>query len=116
MNDLHPSSWVISAGRTRRPGQPLNVPPVLASNFYLPSERVYSRTEGTETAAALVAASDADLEADWLKNGDWDPFEFVNLCSRHAASGGPPMRLCQELAQLEWCLLFDSCYRQAVAR
>jgi hypothetical protein len=68
-----------------------------------------------EPAAALAAASDIDLKADWLKNGDWDPFEFVDLCSRHAASGGPPMRLCQELAQLEWCLLFDSCYRQAVA-
>ncbi len=35
------------------PGEPLNVPPALASNFYLPSDRVYSRSEGTETAVAF---------------------------------------------------------------
>ncbi len=45
-----PATWLIAAGRSHQPGQPLNVPPSMASNFYLPSERVYSRCEGTETA------------------------------------------------------------------
>jgi len=53
MKELSPSSYVISAGRTRRPGDSLNVPPVLASNFYLPSERIYARGEGTATSEAL---------------------------------------------------------------
>ncbi len=53
MEELSPASWVIAAGRTRQPGEPLNVPPVPASNFYLPSERVYSRGEGTPTSEAL---------------------------------------------------------------
>ncbi|MFV1992224.1 MAG: PLP-dependent transferase, partial [Acidimicrobiales bacterium] len=48
-----PATWLIAAGRSRQPGQPLNVPPSMASNFYLPSERVYSRVEGTETANAF---------------------------------------------------------------
>ena len=53
MKELSPDSYVISAGRTRQPGEPLNVAPVLASNFYLPSERIYSRGEGTPTTDAL---------------------------------------------------------------
>ena len=44
------STWLISGGRTRSPGQPLNVAPQLASNFYLPAERDYSRATGTETS------------------------------------------------------------------
>lgn len=51
--DMHASTWLIAGGRTRRPGEPLNVAPVLASNYYLPAERVYSRSAGTETSDAL---------------------------------------------------------------
>ena len=50
---LAPDSFVISAGRSRVAGEPLNVPPVLASNFYLPSERIYARGEGTPTIDAF---------------------------------------------------------------
>ena len=32
---------------------PLNVPPVFASNYYLPDERVYSRSDGTPTTDSL---------------------------------------------------------------
>lgn len=51
--DIDPSTWLISGGRNRTPGEPLNVPPILASNFYLPHERSYSRADGTKTAEAL---------------------------------------------------------------
>ncbi len=46
-------SWLVSGGRSHEPGGPLNVPPVFASNFYLPGERAYSRVHGTATTDAL---------------------------------------------------------------
>jgi len=51
--EIHESTWLISGGRNRAPGQPLNVAPQLASNFYLPAERDYSRAKGTETSEAF---------------------------------------------------------------
>jgi cystathionine gamma-synthase len=53
MPDWTPETWLIAAGRTRIEGDPLNVPPVFASNFYLPDDRLYSRTDGTVTTDAL---------------------------------------------------------------
>jgi cystathionine gamma-synthase len=52
-NDVDLSTWLIAGARTREPGQPLNVAPQLASNFYLPADRDYSRAKGTETSAAF---------------------------------------------------------------
>ncbi len=46
-------SWVVSAGRDRRPGSPLNVPPWPASNFVLGEGRSYARDDGTPGWAAL---------------------------------------------------------------
>lgn len=46
-------SWVVSAGRDRRPGSPLNVPPWPASNFVLGEQRAYSRDDGTPSWQAL---------------------------------------------------------------
>lgn len=51
--EIDASTWLISGGRSRVPGEPLNVAPVLASNFYLPADRVYSRSDGTETSLAF---------------------------------------------------------------
>ena len=44
---------LVAAGRDRRPGAPLNCPPVLASNFVLGAERAYARDDGTPTWEAL---------------------------------------------------------------
>jgi cystathionine gamma-synthase len=49
------ASWVVAAGRDERPGAPLNVPPVPASNFLHGGERSYSRDHGTPTWEALEA-------------------------------------------------------------
>ena len=55
----HPSdvgsmeSWLVSAGRDRRPGAPLNVPPWPASNFVLGGQRAYARDDGTPGWEAL---------------------------------------------------------------
>jgi cystathionine gamma-synthase len=46
-------SWLVSAGRDRRPGSPLNVPPIPASNFVLGAHRAYSRDDGTPGWEAL---------------------------------------------------------------
>jgi cystathionine gamma-synthase len=46
-------SWVVSAGRDRRPGAPLNVPPWPSSNFIKGDRRIYSRNEGTPGWEAL---------------------------------------------------------------
>jgi cystathionine gamma-synthase len=46
-------SWLVSAGRDRRPGSPLNVPPYPASNFVLGERRAYSRDDGTPGWDAL---------------------------------------------------------------
>jgi cystathionine gamma-synthase len=51
--DWTPETWLIAAARNRVEGEPLNVPAVFASNFYLPHERVYSRSDGTATTDAL---------------------------------------------------------------
>jgi len=48
-----PDSLLVAAGRDGRPGSPLNMPPVLASNFILGTERTYARNEGTPTWEAL---------------------------------------------------------------
>ncbi|QOY87300.1 trans-sulfuration enzyme family protein [Paludibaculum fermentans] len=46
-------SWLISAGRDRRPGSPLNVQPCPASNFVLGDHRAYARDDGTPGWEAL---------------------------------------------------------------
>jgi cystathionine gamma-synthase len=46
-------SWLVSAGRDRLPGSPLNVPPIPASNFVLGEHRAYSRDDGTPGWEAL---------------------------------------------------------------
>ncbi len=51
---LSPATIAVTAGRPSAPGDPLNQPIVLASNFRSGGE--YSRTHGTETWAALETA------------------------------------------------------------
>ncbi|MCP3939004.1 MAG: PLP-dependent transferase [Actinomycetia bacterium] len=52
-DNLSTDTFVVNAGRSRIAGQPLNPPPVPASNFYLPHDRLYARSHGTETSDAL---------------------------------------------------------------
>jgi len=52
-HEIAMATWLIAGGRNRAPGEPLNVAPQFASNFYLPAERDYSRAKGTATSDAF---------------------------------------------------------------
>jgi cystathionine gamma-synthase len=53
-SDVEPDTWAVMAGRAAPgAGAPLNVPPVLASNFELDSGRAYSRDDATPTWEAF---------------------------------------------------------------
>lgn len=47
------------------------------------------------------------------QEGSWDPYAFVDECQASVRSGQQHDR-CLDLQQLEWELLFDFCYRNAV--
>ena len=51
--ELKIASHIVSAGREKKKGGPLNIPPVLASNYILGGEYGYSRDEGTPGWSAL---------------------------------------------------------------
>lgn len=53
------TTLAVSAGRSSEPGQPLNEPLVLASNFVLGGERGYSRNDGTSTWEAFETVAGA---------------------------------------------------------
>jgi hypothetical protein len=44
----------------------------------------------------------------------WDPITFVDVCESVHTGRSPLARLCTQIQQCEWELLFDYCYRQAV--
>ena len=47
-------------------------------------------------------------------SGEWDPFEFVDLCQKSLRSQEPRLtQFCQQASQLEWQVLFDYCYAHA---
>lgn len=52
---LQTESWLVAAGRPAAPGDPLNAPPILASNFAFDAEAGYARDDGTQTWRALEA-------------------------------------------------------------
>jgi cystathionine gamma-synthase len=53
-SQVEPETWAVMAGRAApSAGTPLNVPPVLASNFELGSGRAYSRDDATPTWEAF---------------------------------------------------------------
>lgn len=67
-----------------------------------------------ESAARLAAGSTGG--AAFEASPSWDPFRFVDLCAQAARDGGSLETLCRQIAQAEWCLLFDYCYQRALGR
>jgi hypothetical protein len=65
-------------------------------------------------ARELVAGTEPDTPAQFLHaQAEWDPFAFIDLC-KAASSGQADSQHCREIAQLEWQILFDFCYRSAL--
>jgi hypothetical protein len=68
-----------------------------------------------EAAAALAGSTEVDDAARFLRRQTrWDPFAFIDLCERCVAGRSSSERLCRQIQQREWELLFDYSYRQAV--
>lgn len=51
--DYTTDSWLVTAGRDRDPGAPLNIPIIPASNFVRGTPRAYTRDDGTRSWEAL---------------------------------------------------------------
>ena len=68
-----------------------------------------------EEARALAAKGSLEAPASFLaEQSAWDPFRFVDLCEAVARGRSKCEQLAREIARIEWQLLFDHCYRQAV--
>lgn len=68
-----------------------------------------------EAARELAGSAKLDTAAEYLAGqSTWDPFRFVDLCEAIARGRSHCEPLAHEIARLEWRLLFDHCYRQAV--
>lgn len=45
---------------------------------------------------------------------NWEPFNFIDLVEKSIGSGSETEILCKQVQRLEWLVLFDYTYRQAV--
>lgn len=46
----------------------------------------------------------------------WDAFQFIDLCEAAYRGNSNAAMLCRQVAQCEWQLLFDYCYRAALEK
>jgi hypothetical protein len=66
-------------------------------------------------ARELAAQASPEAPATFLAEQEkWDPYRFVDLCEAIARGRSKADRLAREIARIEWQLLFDHCFRQAV--
>jgi hypothetical protein len=67
--------------------------------------------------AAALAAAEPHLEpaARFLvEKAEWDPFAFNDLCAAVLQGKAHCEKLCRQIQQREWELLFEYCYRHAI--
>jgi len=68
-------------------------------------------------AAELAATHAREASTDFLRNQPrWDPFAFIDLCEKCIKRQSPAEKLCRQIQQAEWNLLFDYCYQRAVGK
>jgi hypothetical protein len=66
-------------------------------------------------ARELASKSQLDEPAKYLASQTtWDPFRFVDLCEAIALGRSKSEQVAREVARLEWQMLFDYCYREAI--
>ena len=62
----------------------------------------------------LTNSSATPVSARFLgEQTSWDPYRFIDLCEA-AQRDGPLSDICRLVAQAEWRLLFDFCYRRSI--
>ena len=67
-----------------------------------------------DAAGEIARAAGSDKSSEFLvKQNEWDAFAFVDLCEA-AIRGQGDETLCRRVAQLEWQMLFEFCYRNAI--
>jgi hypothetical protein len=66
--------------------------------------------------AATLRYADSILGETCLRDDDWDPFAFVDLCQAVARGQTAACEFCLDVQQAEWELLFDHCFREAIRK
>ena len=67
-----------------------------------------------DAVGELAREAGADKSSEFLvQQNQWDAFAFVDLCEA-ASRGRADATLCRQVAQLEWQILFEFCYRRAI--
>jgi len=68
-----------------------------------------------EAARELTVGVKLDPPAEYLATqSTWDAYRFVDLCEAIARGKSKAEQVAREIARLEWQMLFEHCYRQAV--
>jgi hypothetical protein len=71
--------------------------------------------ELAEESRGIAQGAKAAGRAQYLATqSGWDPFRFVDLCQAAHKGDGASQGVCRQVERVEWQLLFDFCYRQAV--
>jgi len=66
--------------------------------------------------AAKITAETDDTRLVYLSSEPaWDPYAFIDVVETAASEGGDLEHLCVQIQMREWWLLFDYCYRNAIA-
>jgi hypothetical protein len=67
-----------------------------------------------EVAQTLAQEHELDGASQWIaRQTEWDSFRFVDFCEAVLRNRSQNEELCRQIAQAEWQLLFDFCYKRA---
>ena len=79
------------------------------------NSKYWFRRVGDHPLFTALGSAAAELDTDGqLFDGAWDPYRFVDLVQSATRGGNGKGELLQLVAQAEWRLLFDYCYRTAI--
>jgi hypothetical protein len=64
---------------------------------------------------AMVKQAAGRMWPTLLDSSTWDPFGFIDLCEVKYDTSAPGHEFCRQVQLAEWRLLFDWCFRKALA-
>ena len=76
----------------------------------------FSTFEALAAAAGEILATQpgATTARRLISKQTWDPFAFIDLCESCVNTPGADQQVAREVALVEWHLLFDHCWAQAI--